>query len=152
MARSGMTLVEVLVTIAVIGILFGLLFPVFGKARKRARQGACISNQRQLAMQITMLASDNGDRLPNESELWGNFSEKFLRCGSDSANGNSYVYNTSLAGVGMGSIPDPVLTYLTADGQGAGTGNQTFMLRHFKRLVASFADGHAAAVDDPENP
>ncbi|MER3559167.1 MAG: hypothetical protein C4336_06760, partial [Armatimonadota bacterium] len=38
MKRSGFTLVEVLVVIAMIAVLAALLFPVFSRARAKARQ------------------------------------------------------------------------------------------------------------------
>ncbi|MFC1462341.1 type II secretion system protein [Verrucomicrobiota bacterium] len=47
-ARSGFTLLELLVVITIIGILVGLLFPVFGRIRMYARSAQCASNLRQL--------------------------------------------------------------------------------------------------------
>jgi len=56
--RLGFTLIELLVVIAIIAILAAILFPVFAKARAKAREIACISNLRQLGMSITMYAED----------------------------------------------------------------------------------------------
>jgi len=56
--RPGFTLIELLVVIAIIAILAAILFPVFAKARAKAREIACISNLRQLGMSITMYADD----------------------------------------------------------------------------------------------
>ena len=46
--QNGFTLIELLVVIAIIAILAAILFPVFAQAREKARQTACLSNQRQI--------------------------------------------------------------------------------------------------------
>jgi prepilin-type N-terminal cleavage/methylation domain-containing protein/prepilin-type processing-associated H-X9-DG protein len=54
----GFTLIELLVVIAIIAILAAILFPVFAKAREKARQTACSSNLHQLAMAWTQYTQD----------------------------------------------------------------------------------------------
>ncbi|MEO7715150.1 MAG: DUF1559 domain-containing protein [Capsulimonas sp.] len=49
-SNSGFTLIELLVVIAIIAILAAILFPVFAKAREKARQIACLSNMKQLSL------------------------------------------------------------------------------------------------------
>ncbi|HEY3282549.1 MAG TPA: prepilin-type N-terminal cleavage/methylation domain-containing protein [Armatimonadota bacterium] len=56
--RYGFTLIELLVVIAIIAILAAILFPVFAKAREKARQTACLNNMTQLGRGF-MLYSDN---------------------------------------------------------------------------------------------
>ncbi len=58
MARRGFTLIELLVVIAIIAILAAILFPVFARAREKARQASCSSNMRQLALGVLMYVQD----------------------------------------------------------------------------------------------
>lgn len=61
------TLLEVLVVIAIIGILASILIPVLSSARARARQIACVSNEKQIAIAIYNFADDNDDRAPDNA-------------------------------------------------------------------------------------
>jgi len=60
----GFTLIELLVVIAIIAILAAILFPVFAKAREKARQTSCLSNCKQLATAYVMYAQDYDERTP----------------------------------------------------------------------------------------
>ncbi len=62
-ARRGFTLIELLVVIAIIAILAAILFPVFAKAREKARQITCDSNMRQLGLGILQYAQDNDETM-----------------------------------------------------------------------------------------
>ena len=56
--RRGFTLIELLVVIAIIAILAAILFPVFARAREKARQASCLSNTKQISLGILMYAQD----------------------------------------------------------------------------------------------
>jgi len=56
--RSAFTLIELLVVIAIIAILAAILFPVFARAREKARQTTCISNLKQLALGVITYVND----------------------------------------------------------------------------------------------
>ena len=62
--RRGFTLIELLVVIAIIAILAAILFPVFAKAREKARQISCTSNMKQIALAVNMYAQDFDETYP----------------------------------------------------------------------------------------
>jgi len=62
--RRAFTLIELLVVIAIIAILAALLFPVFGKARERARRAQCVSNLKQINTAIQMYLDDWDGKYP----------------------------------------------------------------------------------------
>jgi len=64
MNRRGFTLIELLVVIAIIAILAAILFPVFAKARDKARQSSCLSNVKQLSMGVLQYVQDYDEMLP----------------------------------------------------------------------------------------
>jgi len=62
--RRGFTLIELLVVIAIIAILAAILFPVFARAREKARQANCLSNVKQLTLGMLMYVQDYDEYLP----------------------------------------------------------------------------------------
>src|SRR5579875_3107916 len=62
-SRHAFTLIELLVVIAIIAILAAILFPVFAKAREKARAISCESNMKQLALGIMQYTQDNDEKM-----------------------------------------------------------------------------------------
>ncbi len=63
-AKRAFTLVELLVTIAIIGILAALLLPVLSHSKAKAWQISCSNNLKQINLAFQLYAGDNGDMLP----------------------------------------------------------------------------------------
>ncbi len=66
--RLGFTVLELLVVVAVVGVLASLLFPVLGRAKAKAKLAKCSSNLKQVSLAIRMYADDSNDAAPQEVE------------------------------------------------------------------------------------
>jgi len=168
--RRGFTLIELLVVIAIIAILAAILFPVFAKAREKARQSTCSSNQRQIALAIMMAAQDNEETLPTASQLWAslNLAKNLYNCPSKGRSVNGYIYNINVSGRALGEFHQTDSEYLTADGRATSSATVDITVpysykslkenanpstyyplsavegRHTDKFLASFLDGHVA--------
>ncbi len=67
--KRAFTLIELLVVIAIIAILAAILFPVFAQARAKARQTACLSNQKQIGLGAMLYVQDNDETFVHTE--WG---------------------------------------------------------------------------------
>ena len=62
--NSGFTLIEILIVVAIIGLLAALLFPAFKSARGAAHRASCASNLQQIGLAFQMYAQDARNKLP----------------------------------------------------------------------------------------
>jgi prepilin-type N-terminal cleavage/methylation domain-containing protein/prepilin-type processing-associated H-X9-DG protein len=146
--HAGFTLIELLVVIAIIAILAAILFPVFARAREKARQTTCLNNQRQIATSLLLYAQDHEELLPAKQTVWGEIglTKGVLICptaGKKVANG--YGYNSHISEMALGDIGAPASTVLVGD---CDTPTNTMMSwldlsrRHDKKYIVAFIDGH----------
>ena len=73
---GGFTLVELLVVLAIIGILASILFPVFARVQETGRSTVCQSNLKQLGLAFQQYQQDTGGRLPGAGN-WQNWGDGF---------------------------------------------------------------------------
>lgn len=156
-SRNGFTLIELLVVIAIIAILAAILFPVFSRAREKARQVGCLNNQRQMAIQLQLYTQENDEKLPSEASVWTELSSlpaKVLRCPdvAKSATDGGFVVNKVILGITLAEAeslsPDGASgVWVTADGNAAdkiGKSKLDITMRHNGATIGSFLDGHVA--------
>ena len=169
------TLIELLVVIAIIAILAAMLFPVFAKAREKARTSTCLSNQRQIAIALLMCAQDNGEAFPPDSEKrsWATYLKSYNEptiydCPSEDLKGNNdrpeYGFNIHLFDTALGDIKETAITLLLADlsvdrdgtylasnpnsciARNTADNNLCVAARHNTGAVCTLADGHVEYV------
>jgi prepilin-type N-terminal cleavage/methylation domain-containing protein/prepilin-type processing-associated H-X9-DG protein len=80
MYKKGFTLIELLVVIAIIAILAAILFPLFAKAREKARQSSCMSNMKQVSLAAIQYTQDYDGRLPRNKYYAPDRNENIAAC------------------------------------------------------------------------
>lgn len=69
--KTGFTLVELLIVLAILIALFAILFPVFTSVRENSHRAACLSNERQLGMAMYQYVGDDNETLPSGLDVAG---------------------------------------------------------------------------------
>jgi prepilin-type N-terminal cleavage/methylation domain-containing protein len=65
MQKKGFTLIDLLVVIAIIGILAAILLPALARAREAARRSSCQNNLKQMGVIMKMYANESpGEKFP----------------------------------------------------------------------------------------
>ncbi|MFH1190550.1 MAG: prepilin-type N-terminal cleavage/methylation domain-containing protein [Candidatus Omnitrophota bacterium] len=92
MNKKGFTLVEIMIVVAIIGLLAAIAIPNFVKARETAQRNACIANLKQIQGAAQVWAIDTGAASGDSATsavLVPNYLKGWPKCGT-----NSYVATT----------------------------------------------------------
>jgi len=172
--NKGFTLIELLVVIAIIAILAAILFPVFARAREKARQTNCLNNQKQNGLGLLMYAQDYDETFFNYridssagATYWYVLIQPYVKntqiqlCPSASGSrgypcdyGFNHVYLGYLA---MAKITEPAETFAFGEtfgmmylGRPGNDDANTVYDRHNEGANYSFCDGHAKWLQETE--
>ncbi len=132
---DGFTLIELLIVLTVIAILAAMLFPVFARARERARQTTCLSSERQFGLAFAQYTQDYDERNPsgtigNLGRGWAGQAFPYVKsadlykCPDDATRAYegdlrvliSYAMNSNSAGISLAEFEAPSLTVLCFEG------------------------------------
>lgn len=145
-----------------VAIFAAILFPVFAKAREKARQSSCASNLKQISLQMLGYSQDNDDKFPPASHWMDSLKpyssrsqmekgDTFYHCPSlrgQNPGDYGYAYNSNVAAKPVSKIVDAetkMLMYdsstLTRSASDPGT-SRPAKGRHSTGSNVAFTDGH----------
>ena len=94
MSRKGFTLVEIMIVVAIIGLLAAIAIPNFVQARTTAQTKACIANLKQIEGAKTLYALDGGTTDP---PTMGNLVPTYIKTTPSCPAGGTYTIGVQTA-------------------------------------------------------
>lgn len=76
--RKGFTLVEIMIVVAIIGLLAAIAIPNFVKARATAQKNACIANLKQIQGSKQVWAIDD-NKTGADTPAWNNLVPDYIK-------------------------------------------------------------------------
>lgn len=77
--RSGFTLIELMVVIAIIAILAAIITPILMRARFKTYHSACVQNERNLATALELYALENRQLYPDDLNILATSARPFIK-------------------------------------------------------------------------
>jgi prepilin-type processing-associated H-X9-DG protein len=144
----------------IILILAAILFPVFAKAREKARQITCADNMKQIGLALAQYSQDNDSKLPLAA-TWEKASSTYemhkFSC-PDVAVGSGYAYNSTLGNEKITKFSDgstTVSVFETTKTEPNANDKLTSIVtpgRHSGSNNYLFLDGHIDSSTSPPSP
>ena len=173
MSRKAFPLVELIVVVAVIGILAAVLWPVHGRGTRGDRRSMCQSNLKQIGLAFIQYQQDYDERFPPVAVVakgnWAGSIQPYMKswplfqCPSASSTKPKtvdYFYNSRVANIDVKKFAFEAKTILA--GEGANDSSTNYALsnlpakwivdesspayRHRKTANYLFVDGHVKAI------
>ena len=112
LGSAAFTLVEIMIVVAIIGLLAAIAIPNLVKARSTSQANACINNMHQIDGAVTEWALEKGKKTGDPAPSLTSDLTPYLRLNSSSSipscpAGGSYIMNT------VGAIPQITCTLST---------------------------------------
>lgn len=105
LGKGGFTLVEIMIVVAIIGLLAAIAIPNFVRTRERAQEQACVANMRQMQGAKTLWALDNNqgnNAVPTMAQIVPDYIQNTPTCPA----GGAYTLNSVIAMVNCGTHGD----------------------------------------------